>query len=93
MALVRKTIQQFGGLERGRFKNHRKGRMLPDGVEYVNSWIEENLQKCYQIMSSESIEKLYEWIENWKDLVNFEIIPVLSSEEAVNLQNLHQERE
>ncbi len=59
-----------------------KGRMLPDGVEFVNSWIEDNLQKCYQVMKSETPEKLDEWINNWKDLVDFEIIRVLSSQEA-----------
>jgi len=59
-----------------------KGRMLPAGVEFVNSWIEEDLQKCYQVMESESLEKLNEWIDHWKDLVDFEVIPVISSEEA-----------
>lgn len=60
----------------------RQGRMLPAGVEYVNSWVEVNLQKCYQIMRGESLEKLHQWIARWNDLVDFEVIPVLSSEEA-----------
>ena len=55
--------------------------MLPDNVVYVDSWVEENLQKCYQIMNSESVEKLLEWTSHWDDLVDFEIIPVLTSEE------------
>jgi hypothetical protein len=59
-----------------------QGRMIPEGVEFINSWIEENLQKCYQVMKSESPEKLEEWIDNWKDLVDFEVIPVISSDEA-----------
>ncbi len=58
------------------------GRMIPDGVEYVDSWIEENMQKCYQLMKAESEEKLMEWIDQWKDLVDFEVQPVISSEEA-----------
>ncbi|MEM7372288.1 MAG: DUF3303 family protein [Bacteroidota bacterium] len=58
------------------------GRMLPGGVEFVDSWIEENLQTCYQIMKSESEAKIEEWISHWKDLVDFEVIPVISSEEA-----------
>jgi len=65
--------------------------MLPDGVEFVDSWVEDDLQKCYQIMKGESFKKLEEWIENWKDLVDFEIVPVLSTEEAkkqmYNVQN------
>lgn len=56
--------------------------MLPNNVLYVDSWVEENLQKCYQIMKSESVEKLLEWKSHWDDLVDFEIIPVLTSEEA-----------
>ena len=59
-----------------------RGRMLPSGVEFVYSWVEVNLTKCYQIMKSESLEKLYEWIDNWKDLVDFDVIPVINSEEA-----------
>ena len=59
-----------------------KGRMLPEGVEFVNSWIEDNLQTCYQVMKSESPKKLNEWIDNWKDLVDFEVIRVLSSQEV-----------
>lgn len=63
-----------------RFKE--KGRMLPYGVEFVDSWVEENLQKCYQVMKSESMEGINEWIDHWKDLVDFEVIPVLNSSEA-----------
>ncbi len=59
-----------------------KGRMLPDGVKYINSWIDEKVETCYQIMESESLEKLKEWIGKWEDLASFEIIPVLNSLEA-----------
>lgn len=62
----------------------QKGRMLPHGVEYVDSWVEEGLQKCYQLMKSESLEKLNEWIDNWKDLVDFEVVAVISSKEAAD---------
>lgn len=59
-----------------------KGRMLPDGVIYINSWIDEKVEKCYQIMESKNLELLEEWISNWKDLADFEIIRVISSREA-----------
>ena len=59
-----------------------KGRMLPDGVKYINSWIDESVTVCYQVMEAESVEQLKLWIGNWKDLVDFEIIPVISSAEA-----------
>ena len=60
----------------------QNGRMLSGGVKYINSWIDENIQICYQIMESESLEKLQEWTENWNDLADFEIIPILTSAEA-----------
>ena len=59
-----------------------KGRMLPEGVKYINSWINESITTCYQVMESETPEKLKQWIDQWKDLVDFEIIPVIGSEEA-----------
>ena len=61
-----------------------KGRMMPEGVEYINSWINEDVTVCYQVMEAASITQLHEWIANWKDLVDFEIIPVISSAEAKN---------
>jgi hypothetical protein len=59
-----------------------KGRMAPDGVTYVNSWIDEHIAVCYQVMESPSREKLNEWIDKWSDLVDFEVIPVITSAEA-----------
>jgi len=60
------------------------GRMLPDGVKYINSWINEDITVCYQLMESDSLDKLNEWISNWNDIVDFELIPVISSSEAKN---------
>ena len=60
----------------------KKGRLMPEGVHYINSWIDEKLETCYQVMESESQEKLLEWISHWKDLADFEIIPVLTSAQA-----------
>lgn len=60
----------------------KKGRMLPDGVHYINSWTSDDLNYCYQLMESESIEKLQKWIVHWDDLVDFEIVPLISFEEA-----------
>lgn len=59
-----------------------KGRMMPDGVEFINSWINEDVTVCYQVMETESTDKLQEWIANWNDIVDFEVIPVISSAEA-----------
>jgi hypothetical protein len=59
-----------------------KGRMMPEGLKYVNSWIDEKITTCYQVMETDSSEKLNEWISHWNDLVDFEIIPVISSAQA-----------
>jgi len=59
-----------------------KGRMMPEGVSYIDSWITEDLNTCYQVMESVSEQKLKEWISNWNDLCDFEIIPVITSAEA-----------
>ena len=59
-----------------------KGRMLPIGVEYIDSWIDKNVSTCYQVMRSDSIEKIHNWISYWDDLADFEVIPVITSAEA-----------
>ena len=59
-----------------------KGRMMPEGVNYINSWIHTDMSTCYQVMESDTEEKINEWISHWKDLADFEIIPVITSSEA-----------
>ena len=56
--------------------------MMPDGVNYINSWINEDVTICYQVMEADSIEKLNEWISHWNDVADFEIIPVITSAQA-----------
>lgn len=59
-----------------------KGRMLPEGVQYINSWINEAVTVCYQVVEAESSEKLQQWIRQWDDLADFEVVPVISSAQA-----------
>ena len=63
-----------------RFKE--RGRMAPEGLTYVSSWVGENLATCYQLMETVDRALLDEWMRNWRDLVEFEVHPVISSEEA-----------
>lgn len=58
------------------------GRMLPEGVVYIDSWISKDLTRCYQLMEADSLEDLNLWIANWDDLADFEVIPIISSDEA-----------
>jgi hypothetical protein len=75
-----------------KFKNHsarqvyrraqEKGRMLPEGLHYVDSWVASNFDRCFQLMETENPTLFDKWIVQWEDLVDFEVIPVVSSDEA-----------
>lgn len=59
-----------------------KGRLAPEGLGYVSSWVDERLERCYQVMETEDRALLDQWIANWDDLVEFEVHPVITSAEA-----------
>ena len=59
-----------------------RGRLTPEGLEYVSSWVDENLQRCFQLMETSDPELLDQWIASWRDLAEFEVYPVISSKEA-----------
>jgi hypothetical protein len=62
-----------------------KGRMMPTGLEYISSWIDHDFKTCWQLMQTEDFALFDKWIENWRDLMDFEIVPVRSSAEAVQM--------
>jgi hypothetical protein len=64
-----------------------KGRMMPAGLEYVSSWIDLDFNVCWQLMQTEDFALLDQWTANWRDLIDFEIVPVRTSAEAVQLVN------
>ncbi len=59
-----------------------KGRMLPPGLLYLDSWIDERLQRCFQLMETDDPKLLDRWMAEWSDLVRFEVIPLIDSTEA-----------
>ncbi len=59
-----------------------RGRMAPEGLLYVSSWVDEELERCYQLMETHDRWLLDEWMANWNDLVDFEVYPVIPSNEA-----------
>jgi hypothetical protein len=60
-----------------------RGRMLPPGLVYVDSWIDErSLDRCFQLMETEDASLFDEWIASWSDLAEFEVVPVIGSAEA-----------
>ena len=60
----------------------REGRMLPDGLTYVDSWVDERLDRCFQLMETDDARLLEEWTAHWSDLAEFEVVPVITSAEA-----------
>jgi len=59
-----------------------QGRMLPPGLVYVDSWIDESLERCFQLMETDDPALFDEWIAQWSDLGEFEVVPVIGSAEA-----------
>ncbi len=64
-----------------------RGRMAPDDVNYVASWVDLSFQRCFQVMEAENEARLREWTCHWEDLTEFEIVPVRTSAEAAALMN------
>ncbi len=58
------------------------GRLAPDGLVYVESWVDVELRCCYQIMETHDPALLEQWMERWRDLVDFEVHQVITSDEA-----------
>jgi hypothetical protein len=59
-----------------------RGRLAPEGVRYISSWVDLDFHRCFQVMEAEHEGLLQQWTANWNDLVDFEIIPVRTSQEA-----------
>ena len=64
---------------------HEKGRMLPEGLFFIESWLEKNGERCFQLMETENPELFKTWIENSEDLVDFEVIEIGQKPSAENL--------
>ena len=59
-----------------------RGRLAPEGLVYVSSWVSTDLTRCYQVMECDDLALLQEWVAAWSDLVAFEIFPVVPSKQA-----------
>jgi hypothetical protein len=62
-----------------------RGRMAPEGLTYVGSWIEANFDRCFQLMECEDVRLLQRWALMWQDLCEFEFVPVTPSAETVEV--------
>jgi hypothetical protein len=62
-----------------------QGRSMPDGLLYIDSWIEASLDRCFQIMECADVTLFQRWVSQWRDLIDFEIVPVSPSRVVVDL--------
>lgn len=66
------------------------GRMLPDGLKYVGSWIEPSFARCFQLMECDDARLLQQWVLMWRGCgVSFEIVPVVPSKETSDVVAAH----
>ncbi len=65
-----------------RFRDH--GRLAPEGLSYISSWVDQRLERCFQLMETDNPQLLQQWIAQWDDIVEFEVIPVITSAEAAS---------
>lgn len=59
-----------------------QGRMAPEGVRYISSWVDLDYHRCFQVMDADDEGLLQQWAANWSDLIDFDLIPVRTSQEA-----------
>jgi hypothetical protein len=81
------VIERFK--DRGAVEVYRRakelGRMIPDGLEYVSSWVDLDFNTCFQLMKTDDETLIEQWTSKWSDLVDFKIVPVRTSAEASEL--------
>ena len=75
------VIERFRSLAAAGARFLERGRMMPEGVIYHASWMEANGERCFQIMESAERGLLDEWMRRWEDLVEFEVVEVMTSSE------------
>ena len=78
------VIETFrGGDARPVYRRFRdQGRLAPEGLRYVASWVTEDFRRCYQVMECDDRALLDAWIARWSDLVDFEVLPAMTSADA-----------
>jgi hypothetical protein len=78
------VIEHFRNGEAGpvyqRFRQH--GRLAPDGLTYIGSWVAADLTRCYQVMECDDPALLETWMSAWRDLVDFDVVQVITSQDA-----------
>ena len=79
------VIERFKDAKAVYRRVREKGRILPEGLEYVGSWVETNYNRCFQLMECDDASLFQKWTTQWQDLVDFEVVPVVESKQATKL--------
>lgn len=79
------VVEQFKDAPAIYRRLREKGRMMPDGLEYLASWISRDLTVCYQLMEAPDESYFQPWIDHWDHLMEFKIVPVRTSAEMVEM--------
>jgi Protein of unknown function (DUF3303) len=78
------VIEKFRGQDaKSVYRRFRdKGRLMPEGLNFINSWVAADLSRCFQLMETNEISLFQKWIAEWSDLAEFEIVPVAPGKET-----------
>jgi Domain of unknown function (DUF3303) len=77
------VIETFGPDPKAVYRRLRdSGRQLPEGLEFVDSWVTADFRRCFQLMRCDDVTIVQRWVAEWSDLVGFEIVPVSSGRET-----------
>jgi hypothetical protein len=78
------VIEDFRGRDRKSIyrRVRDKGRLIPEGLTYVGSWISADMGRCFQLMEAEDVTLFQRWAAEWCDLAEFEIVPVTASKDT-----------
>lgn len=76
------VLERFRDPELVYARARAEGRMLPEGLEYIDSWVERSFERCYQLMRTDDPALLEQWADRWRDIVEFTFVPVFTSGEA-----------
>lgn len=79
------VIERFKDTKAVYRRVREKGRVLPEGLRYVGSWVEANYDRCFQLMECEDASLFQEWVIQWQDLVDFEIVPIVESKQTAKV--------
>jgi hypothetical protein len=64
-------------------RSQQQGRMMPEGLKYIGSWVEVNFDRCFQLVECDDPRLVQQWVTRWQDLIEFEIVAVVASDETI----------